>query len=163
MTGLADSRFDWPRVMQELALVLPVDVHLTSLEASASSAAGGGGVAMRTSIAGPALELVGCASTQAAVAGFVDALKDIDAVTRVGVQSSALGGATESGSAAASTCGAGQSVAQFQMVVAFDAAPAQIEGESGEAAAAPEATAEASSSESGESTESSSGEGGGEQ
>ena len=40
---------------------------------------------MRAAIAGPALELSGCAKGQEAVAGFVTALKDIDGVTRVGV------------------------------------------------------------------------------
>lgn len=157
MTSLADSRFDWPRVMQELALVLPSDIHLSSLNASASAESGaGGGSQLRPSIPGPALELVGCASSQAAVGGFVDALKDIDGVTRVGVQSSAVGGATESGSAAASTCAAGKSVAQFQMTVAFDAAPVQVEGEPTEAVSAPAESTETSSTES--STESSSGE-----
>lgn len=159
MTGLADSRFDWPRVMRELSLVLPSDVHLSSLEASASPEAGGGGVAMRSSIAGPALELVGCASSQGSVGAFVEALKNIDGVTRVGVQSSAVGGATESGSATASTCAAGKSVAQFQMVVGFDAAPAQIEAEAGET---PEVT-ETDTSESGESSEAASGDEGGEE
>jgi len=155
MTGLADSRFDWPRVMRELSLVLPLDVHLSSLEASASPAAGGGGVSMRSAIAGPALELVGCAASQASVGGLVNALKDIDGVTRVGMQSSAVGGSTESGSATASTCGAGEDVAQFQIVVGFDAAPAQVEAEAGETpeaaeAAAPEAGEAPSNEEGGE-------------
>lgn len=162
MTSLADSRFDWPRVMHELALVLPADVHLSSLTASASPEAGtseGSGSGLRGAIAGPALELVGCASSQASVAGFVDALKGIDGVTRVGVQSSALGGSGESGSTSASTCAAGRSVAQFEMVVAFDAAPPQVEAGSEEAEAAP--PPEASSESSGESgSETSSGEGG---
>ncbi|HEY1853736.1 MAG TPA: PilN domain-containing protein [Solirubrobacterales bacterium] len=168
MTSLADSRFDWPRVMRELSLVLPADVHLSSLSASASPESGEGeGTGMRAAIAGPALEVVGCASSQSSVAGFVGALKEIDGVTRVGVQSSAIGGSTESGSAVASTCAAGKSVAQFQMIVAFDAAPTQIEGESEEEAAAPapapEASTETTSGESTESSESSSsGEGGAE-
>lgn len=163
MTGLADSRFDWPRVMRELSLVLPLDVRLSSLDASASPQAGGGGVSMRSSIAGPALELVGCASSQSSVGGFVEALKGIDGVTRVGVQSSAVGGSTESGTAAASTCAAGKRVAQFQIVVGFDAAPAQVEAEAGEAAVAPEATAETASNETAESDETASGEEGGEE
>lgn len=163
MTGLADSRFDWPRVMRELSLLLPVDVHLTSLEASASAETGGGGVAMRSSIAGPALELVGCASTQTSVGGFVEALKSIDGVTRVGVQSSTIGGASESGTAAASTCAAGTAVAQFQIVVGFDAAPAQVEAETGEGetGAAPAATAEGAATETGATDEAASGEEGG--
>ncbi len=77
---------------------------------------------LASGIPGPALELVGCASSQDAVAGFVQALKDIDGVTRVGVQSSGLaGGAGESGSTA--SCQTRNFIAQFQMVVAFDAAP----------------------------------------
>lgn len=159
MASLADSRFDWPRVMRELALVLPTDVHLSSLSASASSGAGGSGAASRTSIAGPALELVGCASSQASVAGFVDALKDIDGVTRVGVQNSSIGGSSESGSAAAATCGAGEDVAQFQMLVAFDAAPVPVEGEASEFAPAPEASEEETSEPSGEEEGSTSAEG----
>jgi Tfp pilus assembly protein PilN len=163
MASLADSRFNWPRVMHELSLVLPVDVHLSTLTASVSSTAsaeGGSAIAMRSAIAGPALEMVGCASSQAAVGGFVDALKDIDGVTRVGVQGSAIGGESGSGTAAASTCAAGKDVAQFQMVVAFDAAPVPEEAgaEAGEVAPAPEST-EAATSES-TSSESSTSEGG---
>lgn len=128
ITSLADSRFDWERVMRELALVLPGDVWLTSLTASASpsvSPAGGSSVALRASIPGPALSLVGCAGGQNAVAGFVQALKDIDGVTRVGVQSSSSGGgeAAASGSAGTASCSDGSFTAEFQMAVAFDAAP----------------------------------------
>jgi Tfp pilus assembly protein PilN len=128
VTSLADSRFDWERVMRELALVLPGDVWLTNLTASANPAVapdGGATVALRASIPGPALALVGCASSQDAVAGFVQALKDIDGVTRVGVQASSLGAgsAATSDSASSSTCQTREFIAQFQMVVAFDAAP----------------------------------------
>jgi Tfp pilus assembly protein PilN len=125
VTRLADSRFDWERVMRELTLILPHDVWLTSLTGSASPSAngvegGGSSVALRASIAGPALELIGCASGQEAVAGFVQALKEIGGVTRVGVQASALG-SSEGGEG--STCQTRNFIAQFQMVVAFDAAP----------------------------------------
>ncbi len=46
VASLADSRFDWPRVMRELALVLPDDVLLTELSAGAGEEgeAGGEGV-----------------------------------------------------------------------------------------------------------------------
>jgi Tfp pilus assembly protein PilN len=127
VTSLADSRFDWERVMRELALILPGDVWLTNLTGSASPAVapeGAASVSLRSEIAGPALELVGCAASQDAVAGFVKALEDIDGVTRVGVQSSALGsgaGGTDTGST--STCQTRDFIAQFQMVAAFDAAP----------------------------------------
>ena len=128
VTSLADSRFDWERVMRELALVLPGNVWLTNLTATANPQVtpdGAATVALRASVPGPALALVGCARSQDAVAGFVQALKDIDGVTRVGVQGSSLGGASSasSDSAGATTCQTRDFIAQFQMVVAFDAAP----------------------------------------
>ena len=93
VASLADSRFDWKRVMRELALVLPDDVWLVGLDASASSSSGSGGGGaggLRGAAPGPALELSGCAKGQEGVAGFVTVLKDIEGVTRVGVQSSEL-------------------------------------------------------------------------
>lgn len=128
VTSLADSRFDWERVMRELALVLPDDVLLTGLTASANPAvapAGGASVALRGSIAGPAMALTGCTAGQEGVASFLQALKDIDGVTRVAVPTSSVGGSesADSGSAGSSECSAPELDAQFQMVVAFDAAP----------------------------------------
>ena len=93
ITSLADSRFDWQRVMHELALVLPSDIWLTSLAGTANpsvSVDGAGGVALRSTIPGPALEIMGCASGQSSVARFIQALKEIDGVTRVGIQTSTM-------------------------------------------------------------------------
>jgi len=127
ITSLADSRFDWERVMRELALILPDDVWLTNLTGSAAPDAapeGAAGVSLRSGIAGPALELVGCARSQEAVAGFLQALKDVDGVTRVGMPSSSVGGEGGGDSAsAAATCQTRDFIAQFQMVAGFDAAP----------------------------------------
>lgn len=148
VAGLADSRFDWQRVMRELALILPDDVWLTNLTGTAApgvSVEGAASVGLRSGIAGPALEMSGCASSQDAVAGFVQALKEIDGVTRVGMQSSALGGSGEgasSGSAASGTCQTRDFIAQFQMVVAFDAAPVVPTSTEGETAAPPVAEPE---------------------
>ncbi|HET9592635.1 MAG TPA: PilN domain-containing protein [Solirubrobacterales bacterium] len=114
ITSLADSRFDWPRVMRELGLVLPDDVLLTNLAASASL--GEGGEAAK-GVLGPSLELEGCTSSQDAVATFITALKDIDGVTRVGLESSS---AEEGGSGSGEGC---EGKTQFKLVVAFDAAP----------------------------------------
>jgi Tfp pilus assembly protein PilN len=127
---LADSRFDWERVMRELALVLPGNVWLTNLTASATpgGAVGGEGSSsgLRGDIAGPALELNGCAAGQEAMASFVSVLKDIDGVTRVGVQQSELaskGDEAGSGSGGGDDCRTRQFIAQFSLVVGFDAAP----------------------------------------
>jgi Tfp pilus assembly protein PilN len=145
VASLANSRFDWPRVMRELGLILPDDVLLTNLSAGAGASAGGedGGEGL-SGVSAPALELTGCTSGQDAVARFVTTLKDIDGVTRVGLRSSVVGdgdGSAEEGGG----CAAGDFVAQFELVVAFDAAPAPI---SAETETAPEAEAE--SGESGE-------------
>ncbi|HET7484218.1 MAG TPA: PilN domain-containing protein [Solirubrobacterales bacterium] len=168
VTSLADSRFDWERVMRELALVLPSDVWLSELEATATpsvSLSGGGGgssgAGLRGAVPGPALELNGCATGQDAVAGFVTALKDIDGVTRVGVASSELASEKEgagSGGGGGSDCRTREFIAQFSLVVAFDAAPVPPEEDEAGATSATE-TAETTSSETSESSEESSGEG----
>jgi Tfp pilus assembly protein PilN len=146
VTTLADSRFDWERVMRELSLVLPGDVWLTTLNASASSgvstaSGGAGGSSLRSAIAGPALELSGCTVGHDGVAGFITALEDIDGVTRVGVESSDLSGAgSEGGGGESGACQTKRFVATFQIVVAFDAAPvATPETEEAAAPAAPPA------------------------
>jgi Tfp pilus assembly protein PilN len=172
IASLADSRFDWERVMRELSLVLPHDVWLTELSASASpeSSSGEGGGNLRKAVPGPAMELQGCATGQDSVAGFVAALKDIDGVTRVGVESSELSdqeegsGSSEGGSSSepgGEECQTRKWIAKFSIVVAFDAAPIPItaEGEGEELATASAGTAETASSET-ESSESESSEGG---
>jgi Tfp pilus assembly protein PilN len=148
ITELADSRFDWPRILHELSLVIPANVQLTSLSGNVSSgtAAGGAGVGLRSAVAGPALEMVGCTTSQAGVADFIEALKDIDGVTRVGFQGSSMnssgGNATTAGSCASDG-------AQFQLVAAFDAAPVAAVEAGG---VAPEVTAPEETSEGGTET-----------
>lgn len=157
VASLADSRFDWERVMRELALILPDDAWLVSLTATATpnvsvgggggeGGEGGGGSGLRGAVPGPALELSGCADGQEAVAGFVTALKDIEGVTRVGVQSSELSdeesGSEGGGAAGGDDCRTRDFIAKFELVVAFDAAPIPTIGTE-EAPVAPPAEAEA--------------------
>jgi Tfp pilus assembly protein PilN len=154
VASLADSRFDWERVMRELSLLLPPYVWLTELKASASPEAAratGGEGNMRDSIAGPAMELTGCAVSQDGVAGFVTVLKDIDGVTRVGVQSSELpdgesGAGVSGGEGEAGTedCRTHTNIAKFEIVVAFDAAPVSVGGSAAEVSL-PTATEDAES------------------
>jgi Tfp pilus assembly protein PilN len=153
VTSLADSRFAWERVMRELSLILPDNVWLVSLEATASPGAstgstGGGGTGgnLRESVPGPALQISGCASGQPGVAGFVTALKDIDGVTRVGVQSSEL--SAGSGESGGEDCRTRDFIAKFEIVVAFDAAPVPEGSSETEALAPPTETAETTSTES---------------
>lgn len=159
--SLADSRFDWERVMRELSLVLPSNVWLTGLTASATPSSavsggegGGGASGLRGGTSGPALELTGCAKGQEGVAGFVTALEDIDGVTRVGVQSSELGSKGNeagSGEGGGGDCRTRPSIAQFSLVIAFDAAPVSLA--EGEEAVGATAVAETTASESSEGSE----------
>lgn len=163
ITSLADSRFDWERVMRELSLILPQNVWLVGLDATASpeastgeSSDGGGGSdsGLRSAAFGPALEIEGCASGQEAVAGFVTALKDIDGVTRVGVQSSELSadaeGAGASGGSGDNDCRTRDFIAMFEVVVAFDAAPVAPSASAEAAAVAPVETTETAAPETSE-------------
>jgi hypothetical protein len=104
--------------------------------------------------------LIGCTTNQAGVADFIEALKDIDGVTRVGFQGSSMEGSANA--TAAGNCEGG--AAQFQLVAAFDAAPVvtvETGGGAAPEAPAPEVSAEgggeATSSESSESSTSESG------
>jgi Tfp pilus assembly protein PilN len=135
--SLADSRFDWERVLQELARVLPADVWLTGLTGTVSSDVeidAGASVDTRANISGPALEMAGCAKGHKGVAGLLSALKDIDGVTRVGLSASERGGSgtgtsssttttDASGGAATTSCSTRDFISEFQVVAAFDAAP----------------------------------------
>jgi Tfp pilus assembly protein PilN len=168
IANLANSRFGWEKVMRQLSLIIPSDVSLTNLTGTVKpevSVNGAASISLREAVPGPALQMTGCAAGQEAVAGFVSSLKEIDGVTRVGMQVSELasGGSGEGGGSvsASGTCGKG--TAQFQIVVAFDAAPIPTTGAEGgetEVAAAPTttatetATSTESSSESESSTES---------
>ena len=129
--SLAESRFDWERVMQELSRVTPADVWLVNLTGSVSpevSLDNGAGIAIRSEVAGPALELIGCARSQDAVAGFITSLGDIDGVTRVTAAKSerpggksSPGGGSDSGTSV--ECRTRDFIVRFEVVAAFDAVP----------------------------------------
>lgn len=137
ISSLAQSRFDWERVVNELALVIPTDVWLVEMSGTVSPTVAlenGPDVQLRDSITGPALEIVGCATGQDAVAGFVSDLEDIDGVTRVGVASSERPeeDLAASGSSEATTSGSDETggecrtrdfITRFEIAVAFDAVP----------------------------------------
>jgi Tfp pilus assembly protein PilN len=133
LTSLAQSRFDWERVIRELSRVLPAHVWLTGLEGTVSP-----DVQLKTSIdvpgreavAGPALEIIGCTVGQAAVGSFAAALRDIDGVTRVTVFESERPTPDASGAAAAGAeagssddCRTLDVITRFEIVVAFDEVP----------------------------------------
>lgn len=133
VTSLAQSRFDWERVLRELALVIPDDVWLTEASGNAGAASQvEGAAAVDASVTGPSLSLVGCGANHEAVATFVAALRDIDGVTRVGISSSeraeASGSTATTDSASAGgeggeDCRTGDMIAKFEVIAAFDEVP----------------------------------------
>jgi Tfp pilus assembly protein PilN len=131
VASLAQSRFNWQRVLHELALVLPGDVWLVDVTGTVSPGVtvdGAADVSGRDDVAGPALTMVGCGASQDAVARFAADLKDIDGVTRVGVEESKLPDAdSATGSSATSSdttnCQTRDFIAQFKILAAFDAVP----------------------------------------
>ena len=160
--SLADSRFDWERVMRELSLILPDDAWLIDLAATAVpgveiEGGGGGSGDLRSAAPGPALELTGCAAGQESVARFVTSLKDIEGVTRVGVKSSELpektsgAGVSSNGDAGSGgspeDCRTRSFIAKFAIVVTFDAAPVPVTAEGGEEVEAPAETSSETSEE----------------
>jgi Tfp pilus assembly protein PilN len=139
VSSLAQSRFDWQRVMNELARVIPSNVWLIQMAGTVNptvSIENAPDIGIRGTIPGPALSLVGCATSQDAVAGFVSALQEIDGVTRVGVEESskedsdvnaAAGGTAsptqDSASASSTECRTRDFIFQFKVVAAFDSVP----------------------------------------
>jgi Tfp pilus assembly protein PilN len=133
VASLAESRFDWERVINELSLVLPADVSLTNLTGTVSpevTLENAAEVPSRESVPGPALELVGCAPSEDSVAGLMAALEDIDGVTRVGLEETQQNETQEQGASPTTDSASGSdecryddSITKFQIVVAFDAVP----------------------------------------
>jgi Tfp pilus assembly protein PilN len=131
VSSLAQTRFDWERVLNELALVIPRTVTLETLTGTAGVgiSVGDDAGAADPSITGPSLLIDGCAHGQTGTARFLAALRDIDGVTRVGMQSSELSeettpaAAPEGTDSTVTSCQNGPGVARFQATVAFDAVP----------------------------------------
>jgi Tfp pilus assembly protein PilN len=137
VSTLAQSRFDWERVLRELAIVIPDDVWVTNLTAAVSPDAVTGSSSTSSSsstsatvegIAGPSLEIQGCAGGHEAVARFLAAVHDIDGVTRASVTSSerpdqaaTSAGAASAGGAQSQECSSRNFVSKFDLTMAFDA------------------------------------------
>jgi Tfp pilus assembly protein PilN len=137
IVSLAQSRFDWERVLSEFARVIPPNVWLTKLAGTVDptvSVADGPDLQTRDTVAGPALELQGCAPGQDAVAGLIANLQEIDGVTRVGLESSersddpqdavTASPTTTDSSATTTDCRTRDFITQFKVLVAFDEVPA---------------------------------------
>lgn len=90
--SIASSRFDWPHSLHEIARVVPGDVEVESLRGTVTPdvAVQGSATAnpLRAALTDPAIEMVGCARSQAQVAQMLVRMRLIDGVKRVSLQES---------------------------------------------------------------------------
>lgn len=89
--SLAASRFDWSHALHELARTIPSNAWLTSLKGTVApgvSVDGGSTDPLRASLQKPAIEVVGCTTSQADVAKVISSLRRVDGVERVSLSSS---------------------------------------------------------------------------
>jgi Tfp pilus assembly protein PilN len=137
--SLATSRFDWSHVLHEVARTIPSDAWLTSLRGTVSPTSnidGGTSDPLRSALPGPAIELVGCTTTQDKVAAVIASLRRVDGVQRVSLSSSVKtdgqtgAGATTGGqSGSDSDCRHGSShYPQFSMTLFFQSPAASATG-----------------------------------
>jgi len=135
---LASTRIDSGRTFEQVSRVIPSDVSLTQLVASSAPGQGGGTVSLRSALANPAIEIVGCAPSQSRVALLMARLRRLEGVQRVSVaasdkQDSSSGAASQSDSGSGGStagCQTDDQVPQFQMVVFFGTPQAAATGTS---------------------------------
>ena len=90
--SLADSRFDWEKVMRDLSRAMPRSAWLSNFtgtvapDVTLEAAAANSG--LRASLPVPAVVLTGCADSQDQVAHMMARMRLIDGVTRVSLDSS---------------------------------------------------------------------------
>jgi len=124
--GVAEARFDYERLMREVALVLPHKTYLTNFAATTSggSAAAAGAAPTTPTDAtstgsGPSLTLSGCAPSHEGVATAVVRLRQLHNVTDVNLSNSTKNGtAGSTGGSSGSSGGAGCKVA-FSATLSF--------------------------------------------
>ena len=142
--ALADVRFDWERLMRELARVTPKDVYLRELEAAVEPPDSDAAPASTTGAVktGPVLTLRGCARRQpdvavtlvrlrslhrAAEVTLVESARDKEAAAAGGVVA-APGGAAGSGENDKCALASGRNGYKFEAKVEFDQLPPTLKG-----------------------------------
>jgi hypothetical protein len=136
VSTLVDSRFDWAHVFHEFGRVLPLQVSIASLTGTVGSAspvpvpatAGAAGAAASTVASSstppgsvPTFTLVGCATSQPAVALMLERLHLMDGVRAVTLQSSAK--ASSAGSSGGCPSGSPPGDPSFSVQISFDPLP----------------------------------------
>ena len=100
--SLAQVRFDYERLMREMALLLPEDVYLTTFSTASGAAAGADATATAGTAAagGPTVTIGGCAPTHPDVAAAVVRLRKLHNAVDVNLQTSTEGAEASTSDAA---------------------------------------------------------------
>ena len=150
---LAEGRFDWERLVREVAHVLPKDVWLLSSDASATPTSTGGAASTPTpgaAAGGPTVKLIGCARSQSEVAVTLVRLRSMEGAVDVKLNQSQQpdeqngGGGAAPAATTGDTGSSGDSCGQtdgrpnfkFEAEVSFEA-PAPVTGGSPETVEVP--------------------------
>jgi Tfp pilus assembly protein PilN len=94
--GVALSRFDYERLMREIALVLPHDTYLTQFSSGASTSSDSTTTTGQTTSTGPSISVTGCAPSHPGVATAIVRLRKLHNVVDVNLQSSQKSGTSAS-------------------------------------------------------------------
>jgi len=93
--GVADARFDYERLMREIALVLPHNTYLTQFTSGAAGAPGSTPAPTGTATStGPTISVTGCAPSHPGVATALVRLRKLHNVDTVDLKSSQKAGTT---------------------------------------------------------------------
>jgi Tfp pilus assembly protein PilN len=121
VVATAESRFDWERLMREVALIMPEGSWLRTTEASVlgdpNAAAASTTGASPTAATGPAATFVGCTRKQSEVATLMVRMRQMHRVTDVKLNQSAQEPAESE--ASIDSCGP---LYQFDVTVSFEPA-----------------------------------------
>jgi Tfp pilus assembly protein PilN len=89
--SLATSRFDWAHALHEVARTIPSNAWLTAMRATVTPTTpveGGVSDPLRGAVQSPAIEIVGCTTSQDKVANVISSLRRAHGVQRVSLSSS---------------------------------------------------------------------------
>jgi Tfp pilus assembly protein PilN len=86
--GVAEARFDYERLMREVALVLPHNTYLTQFSGGAGGATNTTATSATTSAGGPTVTVSGCAPSHPGVATAIVRLRKLHNIDDVDLKSS---------------------------------------------------------------------------
>ncbi len=122
VSQLATSRFDWSRLLDQLAGLMPTQTAITTLQATTPGSTSASPSTSSTGTAGSGIQLSACAASQSIVAQTMVQLRQITGVTGVTL-SSATSSASGASSGASSSSGSCRRLPiQFQVSLTFASA-----------------------------------------